>query len=144
MHLNFITTLVHFRIVFMLSVAQTSLSLVIEKNEGLLERSWVAGVKPTEILFSHIVTQFFFMLGQMSLVLMLMFLFCGITNNGELFLVITLTLLQGFCGMCYGFVISSICESERSAVQVALGSFYPTILLSGVIWPIEGMPFILR
>lgn len=46
--------------------------------------------------------------------------------------------------MCFGFVISAICELERNAIQLALGSFYPTLLLSGVIWPIEGMPIVLR
>lgn len=27
---------------------------------------------------------------------------------------------------------------------MALGSFYPDVLLSGVLWPIEGMPIFLR
>jgi len=31
-----------------------------------------------------------------------------------------------------GFVISAICELERNAIQLALGSFYPTLLLSGM------------
>lgn len=33
--------------------------------------------------------------------------------------------------MFAGFVISAICELERNAIQLALGSFYPTLLLSG-------------
>jgi ABC-type multidrug transport system permease subunit len=28
--------------------------------------------------------------------------------------------------------------------QLGLGSFYPNFLLSGIIWPIEGMPVILQ
>lgn len=31
-----------------------------------------------------------------------------------------------------GFVISAFCELERNAIQLALGSFYPTLLLSGM------------
>lgn len=110
----------------------------------MLDRSWVAGVTPTEILFSHVVTQFVVMCGQTALVLIFMIIVFGVTNNGDIFLVIALTLLQGLCGMCFGFVISAICELERNAIQLALGSFYPTLLLSGVIWPIEGMPLYLR
>lgn len=64
--------------------------------------------------------------------------------QGDIFSVVVLTIMQGLCGMCFGFVISAICELERNAIQLALGSFYPTLLLSGVIWPIEGMPIILR
>lgn len=109
-----------------------------------MDRSWVAGVTPGEILFSHVITQFVVMCGQTALVLIFMILVFGVTNNGDIIFVIILTILQGLCGMCFGFVISAICELERNAIQLALGSFYPTLLLSGVIWPIEGMPFILR
>jgi ABC-type multidrug transport system permease subunit len=141
---DFVAPGVILTIVFFLAVALTSSALIIERTEGLLDRSWVAGVTPSEILFSHVVTQFVVMCGQTALVLIFMILVFGVTNNGDIFLVISLTILQGLCGMCFGFVISAICELERNAIQLALGSFYPTLLLSGVIWPIEGMPYILR
>ncbi|XP_030080635.1 ABC transporter G family member 23 isoform X2 [Drosophila hydei] len=141
---DFVAPGVILTIVFFLAVALTSSALIIERTEGLLDRSWVAGVSPAEILFSHVITQFVVMCGQTALVLIFMLVVFGVTNNGELFWVIVLTLLQGMCGMCFGFLISSICELERNAIQLALGSFYPTLLLSGVIWPIEGMPVVLR
>jgi ABC-type multidrug transport system permease subunit len=130
--------------VFFLAVALTSSALIIERTEGLLDRSWVAGVSPGEILFSHVVTQFVVMCGQTALVLLFMIVVFDVTNNGDIGWIIVLTILQGLCGMCFGFVISAICELERNAIQLALGSFYPTLLLSGVIWPIEGMPTALR
>lgn len=99
---------------------------------------------PGEILFSHVVTQFVVMCGQTALVLIFMILVFGVQCKGDIGWVIVLTILQGLCGMCFGFVISAICELERNAIQLALGSFYPTLLLSGVIWPIEGMPTVLR
>ncbi|XP_032597380.1 ABC transporter G family member 23 isoform X2 [Drosophila grimshawi] len=141
---DFVAPGVILTIVFFLAVALTSSALIIERTEGLLDRSWVAGVSPGEILFSHVITQFVVMCGQTTLVLIFMLVVFGVTNNGDLFWVIVLTLLQGMCGMCFGFLISSICELERNAIQLALGSFYPTLLLSGVIWPIEGMPVVLR
>ncbi|SPP80792.1 ABC transporter G family member 23 isoform X1 [Drosophila guanche] len=141
---DFVAPGVILTIVFFLAVALTSSALIIERTEGLLDRSWVAGVSPGEILFSHVITQFVVMCGQTTLVLIFMLVVFGVTNNGDLFSVIVLTLLQGMCGMCFGFLISSVCELERNAIQLALGSFYPTLLLSGVIWPIEGMPVVLR
>ncbi|XP_055905605.1 ABC transporter G family member 23 isoform X2 [Eupeodes corollae] len=141
---DFVAPGVILTIVFFLAVALTSSALIIERTEGMLDRSWVAGVSPGEILFSHVVTQFVVMCGQTSLVLIFMLVVFGVTNNGELFWVIVITLLQGMCGMCFGFLISAVCELERNAIQLALGSFYPTLLLSGVIWPIEGMPIVLK
>ncbi|XP_026754033.1 ABC transporter G family member 23 isoform X2 [Galleria mellonella] len=141
---DFVAPGVILTIVFFLAVALTSSALIVERMEGLLDRSWVAGVSPGEILFSHVVTQFVVMCGQTALVLIFMISVFGVKNNGNIVFVIMLTLLQGLCGMCFGFVISAACELERNAIQLALGSFYPTLLLSGVIWPIEGMPWILR
>ncbi|EDS41694.1 abc transporter [Culex quinquefasciatus] len=141
---DFVAPGVILTIVFFLAVALTSSALIIERTEGLLDRSWVAGVSPGEILCSHVVTQFVVMCGQTALVLLFMIVVFGVTNNGEIVWIVLLTILQGLCGMCFGFVISAICELERNAIQLALGSFYPTLLLSGVIWPIEGMPLVLR
>lgn len=36
-------------------------------------------------------------------------------------------------------LIFSVCDSERDAVQLALASFFPLILLSGVLWPVEAV-----
>ncbi|XP_029671460.1 ABC transporter G family member 23 isoform X2 [Formica exsecta] len=141
---DFVAPGVILTIVFFLAVALTSSALIVERMEGLLDRSWVAGVSPSEILFSHVVTQFVVMCGQTALVLIFMILVFDVECEGPLGWVIILTILQGLCGMCFGFLISAICELERNAIQLALGSFYPTLLLSGVIWPVEGMPTFLR
>lgn len=141
---SFLIRVFHFRIVFFLAVALTSSALIVERTEGLLDRSWVAGVTPIEVLLSHVVTQFVVMVGQTILVLLFMLVVYDVNCEGEIIWVICMTILQGLCGMCFGFLISAVCELERNAIQLALGSFYPTLLLSGVIWPLEGMPDVLR
>lgn len=83
---------------FFLAVALTSSALIVERMEGLLDRSWVAGVSPGEILFSHVVTQFVVMCGQTALVLIFMISVFGVKNNGNIVFVIMLTLLQGKLG----------------------------------------------
>ena len=40
--------------------------------------------------------------------------------------------------------MSSLCDQETSAIHLTVGSFYPNLLLSGVLWPMEGMPVYLR
>lgn len=57
---------------------------------------------------------------------------------------VTITILQGICGMAFGLLVSALCDNEQDAIQLALGSFYPNLLLSGIIWPLEGMPMYLR
>nr|CAI5849593.1 unnamed protein product [Callosobruchus analis] len=131
-------------IVFFLAVGLTATALIIERLDGLLNRAYVAGVTPSEILLSHVITQFIIMVGQTILALIFMIAVFKVDCIGSVALVISMTLLQGLCGMCFGFVISAVCSQERNAIQLALGSFYPAILLSGVMWPIEAMPVGLR
>lgn len=73
--------------------------------EGLLDRSWVAGVTPGEILLSHVITQFVVMCGQTALVLIFMILVFNVECKGDIGWVIVLTILQGLCGMCFGKII---------------------------------------
>ncbi|XP_049807591.1 ABC transporter G family member 23 [Schistocerca nitens] len=131
-------------IIFFLSVALTSGAMLIERNDGLLERGLVAGITVTEILFSHVATQFMVMCGQTALVLVFSFPVFGITCVGNMGIVIALTMLTGFCGMCFGFFVSCVCATERTATYLAMGSFLPIVMLCGIIWPIEGMHPILR
>lgn len=89
-------------IIFFLSVALTSGAMLIERNEGMLERCLVCGITGLEILFSHVVTQFLIMCFQSFLVLVFSFSVFDLTLNGETTLVVLLTILTGLCGMCFG------------------------------------------
>ena len=160
-------------ITYFMAVGMTSLAFVLERKEGLLDRSWVAGVTATEVMVSHVVCQFVVMLAQVCLVLVFMIYVFEVPARGPMVWIVTLTLMQGICGMAFGLVISALCDNEQAreakfpcrilydmnvetessvplqikfqdAIQLALGSFYPNLLLSGIIWPLEGMPQVLR
>ncbi|KAL0122985.1 hypothetical protein PUN28_007557 [Cardiocondyla obscurior] len=131
-------------IIFFLSIALTSGSMLMERNEGLLERSLVSGLTGTEILFSQVITQFMVVLGQTIMVLIVSFAIFKVTCEGDIGWIAVLNILTGLCGMCFGFVIAIICDNERSATYVAMGSFLPIVMLCGIIWPIEGMHPVLK
>ena len=50
--------------IFFLAMALTSESFIAERSQGLLERSWITGVLPVEILSSYILSQFLVMVMQ--------------------------------------------------------------------------------
>ncbi|XP_071477333.1 ABC transporter G family member 20-like [Diadema antillarum] len=101
----------------------------------------VERVSSGEVSIAHILTQLLVISIQITMVLVFFFAVFKIPNEGSLFLIIIMMLIQGLCGMALGFLISaSVCDLETEAIQLALGSFYPLLLLSGVVWPIEAMP----
>jgi ABC-type multidrug transport system permease subunit len=118
--------------------------MLIERNEGILERCLVSGISGLEILFSHVTTQFIVMLGQSFLVLLFSFYVFDLTINTHIMSVGLLLVLTGLCGMSFGFVVSCSVDNERSATYMAMGSFLPLVMLCGVIWPIEGMHPLLK
>nr|CAD7571001.1 unnamed protein product [Timema californicum] len=118
-------------LIFFLGVALTVGTLIYERREGLLDRTIVAGVTPLEIMVSHVITQFVLMSAQSILLLTFTIFVFQVECEGSMFWVAALTVLQGMSGMCFGFAISTFCEIESTAFQMAMGSFYPALLLSG-------------
>ena len=52
-----------------ISISLTAVVLIQERKEGLMDRTWVAGVNVTEIIISQVLTQFFILLVQIILML---------------------------------------------------------------------------
>ncbi|CAF1544473.1 unnamed protein product [Rotaria sp. Silwood1] len=56
-------------IIFFLATGLTGLIFVVEEKEGLLERSWIAGVTTIEVICAHIIVKFFIQSIQIILLL---------------------------------------------------------------------------
>uniref|UniRef100_A0AAZ3PAS8 ABC transporter domain-containing protein n=1 Tax=Oncorhynchus tshawytscha TaxID=74940 RepID=A0AAZ3PAS8_ONCTS len=141
---TFVTPGAVLSITFYLAVGLTALSFVIERKEGLMERCWVSGVSSMETVLAYLISQLIIISVQIILLLILMLLVFKIPNEGNLVLVIALIVLQGITGTSFGLVISSAIDDEQNATQAALGIFYPNLIVSGIIWPVECIPYPLR
>ncbi|KAJ7987453.1 hypothetical protein DPEC_G00326640 [Dallia pectoralis] len=141
---TFVTPGAVLSITFYLAVGLTALSFVIERKEGLMDRCWVAGVSSLETILAHLISQLFVISVQVVLLLILMLVVFKIPNEGSLVLVVALIVLQGVTGISFGLVISAAIDDEQNANQAALGIFYPNLIVSGIIWPVECIPYPLR
>ncbi|CAF1626056.1 unnamed protein product [Adineta ricciae] len=142
--LNFAAPGMMISIIFFLAIGLTALIFVVEKKEGLLERSWIAGVTTVEVMLAHIIVKFFIQFIQIILMIVFADVIFQVKIEGPVILAMALIFIQGICGMSYGLLISAMCEQEVEVMEVALGSVFPILLSSGVIWPAEGMPPIMR
>ena len=120
-------------IAFSQSIGLTALTLVVDKKSGVLDRGWSAGIRASEMMASHALTQLCILTVQIWLLLFFGLVVFHLPMVGSILLVFTTCLLLAFCGMLYGLTIAAVCTEERQALQLALGSFFPAILLSGVV-----------
>lgn len=55
-----------------------------------------------------------------------------------------LFIMSGFGGVTMGMFIGSFCNEEIEAALLAMALFFPNVFISGVMWPVEGMPVVLQ
>ncbi|XP_064482498.1 ABC transporter G family member 20-like [Ornithodoros turicata] len=131
-------------ITYIMAVGLSLNSLLGERKDGLLERCTVAGVLSYEVVLSHALSQMFVVVVQDLLLLFVGFVVFQLPSRGSIWIAILLTLSQGLCGMSLGLMISSLFESPATAAMLAAGLNYPSMLLSGILWPVEGIPIQMR
>ncbi|XP_057369451.1 ABC transporter G family member 23-like [Daphnia carinata] len=122
----------------------TATTMVIEKEQGLLDRNLVAGVQMHEILISNLMSQFMFMVGQTALTYLGMLLVFNVPCYGNVVLAVLIGVLQGIVGMCFGLLIAVVCDNMNGVISLSTGNFMMVIVMGGMLWPIEGLSYYLR
>ena len=129
---------------FMFSIILTTMAFVGERNDGTLDRLFAAGVRPSEVLLGHLGAFSIILVGQVSVVIAIAVGVFDIPVKGSLALLFILGLLLGWAAMCLGLFLSTKAKSEFQAMQLVMPILFPVLLLSGILWPVEALPIILR
>jgi len=127
------------------AVVTVSLSLVREKERGTIEQINVSSINNTELLIGKSTPYVAIAFINAALVLLAGYLFFDVSVKGNYFLLMLTTLIFLFASTSIGVFISVISDSQQVAFTAAtLVSMLPSLLLSGFIFPIESMPFIIQ
>ena len=118
----------------------TSIAIVRERERGNLELLITTPVLSFELMIGKIVPYIFIGYIQISIILLLGVSLFDVPVRG--------TLLDFYLGagvfvisiLSLGLLISTIAETQFQAFQVTFMSFLPQLLLSGFMFPFEGMP----
>jgi len=123
------------------AVITTSLSIVREKEHETMEQIMVSPVKPYELVLGKTMPYVAIGFATMGLILVLGRILFDIHVQGSYLLLGTGTLLFLFAALGMGILISALTKSQQIAFTVAIiTSLLPSILLSGLIFPIQNMP----
>jgi len=127
-------------ICFAHSIGITAVAFVREKNDGTMDRIYAAGVGSTSIIVGHyLISNAILIVQTVTLLTLAVFAF-EVAIEGSIIWVIVTLLALGGVGMCLGLVISGAATIETEAVQLSLSAYFPALLMSGVIWPLESIP----
>ncbi|XP_029173372.1 ABC transporter G family member 23-like isoform X2 [Nylanderia fulva] len=126
-------------LLFFLATTISATLIITDRAEGVWDRSLVQGVKNSEILVAHILTQTTLIIIHVTMIMTLFFPIWDVECKGSYFDVFLLMFLDGFAGLMYGFFISVTCKNHTMANYASAGSFFPLIVMSASIWPAEGI-----
>ena len=127
-------------ILTMTMIMFTSAAIVRETERGNMEMLINTPVKPVELMIGKIIPYIAIGFVQTAIILGLGYLVFDVPINGSfaaLFLVILLFILAR---LSLGLVISTIAKNQLQAMQMTIFVLLPSILLSGFMFPYEGMP----
>ncbi len=129
-------------ILTMTMIMFTSAAIVRERERGNMEMLITTPVRPIELMLGKIIPYIFIGAVQVAIILGLGNLIFNVHINGSLWQLAGATLLFITASLTLGLVISTIAKNQLQSTQMTIFVLLPSILLSGFMFPYEGMPVV--
>ncbi len=117
----------------------TSIGLVKEREAGTLEQLAVMPFSPAVVILGKITPYFLLACLDMAIVTILGMVIFDVPFNGSVIPFVIGAALFLFVVLGLGVLISTVSQTTGQAVQVALMTLLPQVLLSGMIFPLDAM-----
>jgi ABC-2 type transport system permease protein len=117
----------------------TSLGVVRERQAGTLEQLAVMPLRPRDVFVGKIAPYFVVAAIDMAIVLVVGWLLFDVPFAGSIWLLALGAVLFLFVTLGTGVLISTVSENQGQAIQLAIMTLLPQVLLSGLIFPLESM-----
>ena len=123
----------------------TSVSIVREKETGTMEVLLVSPVRPIRIILAKMIPYFVLSCLNLVTILLLARYVLGVPMSGSIVGIIFTSLLYLALALALGLFISTTADRQITALIIStMLMLLPLIMLSGMVFPIENMPWILR
>lgn len=127
-------------ILTMTMIMFTSAAIVRERERGNLEMLITTPIRSMELMLGKIIPYMLIGIVQVSIILGIGYSLFNVPMNGSLVQLFGATLLFIMASLTLGLVISTIAKSQLQSMQMTIFVLLPSILLSGFMFPYEGMP----
>lgn len=127
-------------ILTMTMVMMTGLAMTRERERGTMENLLATPARPLEVMTGKIVPYVFIGLVQATIILLAAAWLFQVPFVGSIATLYTVALLFIAANLTVGITLSSLAQNQLQAMQLTFFYFLPTILLSGFMFPFQGMP----
>lgn len=117
----------------------TSLGVVRERQAGTLEQLAVMPLRPADVFLGKIVPYFAVAVADLAIVLAVGTALFGVPFNGSVAVFALGALLFVFVTLGLGVLISSVSQTQGQAIQLAIMTMLPQVLMSGLIFPLSSI-----
>ena len=132
-------------ILMLVCAMMTSVSIVREKQRGTMEVLLVSPVKPVSIILAKAIPYFTLSVVNLVTIIFLSVHLLKVPLSGSLFWVIVVSMLFIMVSLSLGIFVSTIVNTQEEAILISSMVFMlPTLLLSGMLFPIESIPVVLQ
>jgi drug efflux transport system permease protein len=128
----------------LVAMVLTAVSIVRERERGTLEQLLVTPIHPLGLMLGKLVPYLFIGFGEMGMILSAMRFFFDVPISGSLLFLFAMALVYLFALLSMGLFISTRSQTQAQAQQMAQFFLLPSIFLSGYIFPVAGLPFVLK
>lgn len=119
----------------------TSLSIVKEKERGTMDLISVSPVQPLAVVTAKVIPYLTLSLINLATILLLSKFALDVPIRGSILLLTLLSLVFIIVSLSLGLLISTLVESQMAAlIGSGMVLMMPTVILSGMMFPIESMP----
>ena len=132
-------------VLMLICTLMTSIAIAREKETGSMEVLLVSPIKPATIILSKTAPYFILSLFNLATVLLLAVFVLKVPIVGSLILLIGLSIIFIFVCLSLGVLISIVAPSQIVALLAsAVIGMMLTMMLSGMMFPIENLPLVLQ
>ena len=117
----------------------TSLGVVRERQAGTLEQLAVMPLRPTDVFAGKIIPYFVVAAADLAIVLAVGVGLFGVPFSGSAAVFALGALLFVFVTLGLGVLISSVSQTQGQAIQLAVMTLLPQVLLCGLIFPLSSI-----
>lgn len=132
-------------ILMLICAMMTSVSIVREKERGTMEVLLVSPVKPFSVILAKAIPYFVVSAFILVTIICLSVFLIKVPVSGSLLWIILVSLLFIMVSLSIGILISTLVSQQEVAILISgMVLMLPTMLLSGMLFPIESMPDVLQ